>query len=335
MINSTSGQDGHSKSDEDVLYQKGASFSAKLANDNTDDNHLSSSYSSSSALAEQRLASSAAIGTSSGSAESGEEEQEDNEDASIYLNEDLGYAIAQQQKEQLQLQQQQQEQQHQHEQKQHEEHYDEVNLQDYYISNESGGSGTARRGANSMDSADFDEEFNSKKYKKFNGQQAKKFSPQHATTTTHYPPTISSAQMEMPKAMPLNGNNPNELDGYYVRQQEDMSIYDDVNNNQLNLRSIQQLQQPTYQQQQQHKQVDREDHAQISNHNTYKANNDNSNKNHNKFKNFNNNNNYIVVTAQSTKTATATGNIAGNNSNADKISANISYIISSKATNNE
>ncbi|XP_067633127.1 basement membrane proteoglycan [Eurosta solidaginis] len=45
VINSTTIFDGHSKSDEDVLYQKGASFSAKLANGSDHDNQLLLSYS--------------------------------------------------------------------------------------------------------------------------------------------------------------------------------------------------------------------------------------------------------------------------------------------------
>ncbi|TMW54579.1 hypothetical protein DOY81_000373 [Sarcophaga bullata] len=84
VINSTGSGDGHSKSDEDVLYQKGASFSAKLAQDNSDDNHLTSGYMGPSSSLKSSLGSASA----SLSLESGEEEDDLNDDSN-YINDDI------------------------------------------------------------------------------------------------------------------------------------------------------------------------------------------------------------------------------------------------------
>ncbi|XP_054739354.1 uncharacterized protein LOC129245297 [Anastrepha obliqua] len=71
VINSTANTDGHSKSDEDVLYQKGASFSAKLANGSDRDGEIFLSYAPSSSVAgdEQLVAASASISSASSSLE--------------------------------------------------------------------------------------------------------------------------------------------------------------------------------------------------------------------------------------------------------------------------
>uniref|UniRef100_A0A1A9Z5K8 Pikachurin-like n=1 Tax=Glossina pallidipes TaxID=7398 RepID=A0A1A9Z5K8_GLOPL len=168
VINSTSSNDGHSKSDEDVLYQKGASFSAKLANDNSGSNHLSPSYASSSAL------------TSSSSSD------ESDEDDSIYISDDM----SEQQQQQEQEQQQQQ-----------------VNSNDYYISNEN------IINNNNYNYDNFNENLNDNNNN--------------------------------------NNNNQNNYDNDKHYQNAHMSVYDDVNNNQLNLRPLNRL---TYQQQKQQEQ---------------------------------------------------------------------------------
>ncbi|XP_037954397.1 uncharacterized protein LOC119684428 [Teleopsis dalmanni] len=228
VINSTSTSDGHSKSDEDVLYQKGASFSAKLANDNERDNQLTSAYSYSSS---SQLAS----GTSFASAS-------DEEDATFYSDDELE-RFAQQQK---------------------------VNSNDYYISSESINFNSEQQqeyNSNSQEVPEFKmkemptsiEASNAKneekrvvittskpikflldkKLKKINVKHQQQQEPIHRAATT-------SAAITKPEFINSDAimNGVNIDDDYYSKQ--DMSIYDDVNNNQLNLRPISQQ---TYQNQ--------------------------------------------------------------------------------------
>ncbi|KAL9919693.1 EGF like, fibronectin type III and laminin G domains protein pikachurin isoform 2-T5 [Glossina fuscipes fuscipes] len=249
VINSTSNNDGHSKSDEDVLYQKGASFSAKLANDNSGSNHLSPSYASSSAL------------TSSSSSD------ESDEDDSIYISDDM----SEQQQQQEQEQQQQK-----------------VNSNDYYISNENiinnnnynynnfnenlNNNNNNNDNDNNGNQNNYD---NDKHYQ--NARQAYRInlstekplnliifrnkenrnnlsSPPTSITLTGTPKAAAAigngiipTVMSVPESM-LNINI-DDLNDYYTKQ--DMSVYDDVNNNQLNLRPLNRL---TYQQQKQQEQ---------------------------------------------------------------------------------
>uniref|UniRef100_A0A1A9UI44 EGF-like domain-containing protein n=1 Tax=Glossina austeni TaxID=7395 RepID=A0A1A9UI44_GLOAU len=255
VINSTSSNDGHSKSDEDVLYQKGASFSAKLANDNSGSNHLSPSYAASSAL------------TSSSSSD------ESDEDDSIYISDDM--SEQQQQQEQEQEQQQQQ-----------------VNSNDYYISNENiinnnnynynNFNENLNNNNNNNNKNDNQNAYDNDKHYQ-NARQAYRInlstekplnliiyrnkenrnnllSPPTSTTLTAAPRAAAAAAaaavagngiistvVSVPESM-LNINI-DDLNDYYTKQ--DMSVYDDVNNNQLNLRPLNRL---TYQQQKQQEQ---------------------------------------------------------------------------------
>ncbi|KAI8127505.1 Pikachurin, partial [Lucilia cuprina] len=232
VINSSGSGDGHSKSDEDVLYQKGASFSAKLANnDNNDDNHLTSGYSSSSGLSSGTLSSSSSL-----SGESGEEVDMDD---SNYLNDDLDTLSAQRQK---------------------------LNSNDYYISNESsggidagGGAGYEQSNNNNPDIIDQQHVVTMSTTKPLNlllyryrqrDQQESIAGISTATTTSSpSPAAIATATTSTTTTDVISNSNIDDLDDYYSKQ--DMSIYDDVNNNQLNLRPISHS---TYQQQSQQQQ---------------------------------------------------------------------------------
>lgn len=345
VINSTNSSDGHSKSDEDVLYQKGASFSAKLANDNADDNHLSSSYASSSAA----LASSFNHDS--------DEDIMDGEDESSYISDDLGL-LARQQK---------------------------VNSNDYYISNEGGDMDAALDSSvndGDISADDYDDEpyerhrasittvkpitlllHRNRKApnvapndKAQSGGSAKaptasKSTTSASTTARSTTMTTTSASTTPTTESTMLSDNLDELDDYYAKQ--DMSVYDDVNNNQLNLRPInhltyqlqpqqqQQLQQKRQlqQQKQQHHQMEAQTSSSSSsstsnnNINNYNTNNNRQQQQQQQqYHTSNNNNKNLLKTATAAQTsakiyATATSGTI------EKISTNISYNLSSSETN--
>ncbi|XP_017475143.1 PREDICTED: uncharacterized protein LOC108365595 isoform X1 [Rhagoletis zephyria] len=85
VINSTVNLDEHYKSDEDVLYQKGASFSAKLADGSGGDNHILLGYDSPSSMAGNTHQ----IGTASVPDSSSMEDVEDGEADDHFFDENL------------------------------------------------------------------------------------------------------------------------------------------------------------------------------------------------------------------------------------------------------
>uniref|UniRef100_A0A1I8QC63 Pikachurin n=1 Tax=Stomoxys calcitrans TaxID=35570 RepID=A0A1I8QC63_STOCA len=326
VINSTNSSDGHSKSDEDVLYQKGASFSAKLANDNADDNRLSSSYASSSAA----LAS--ALNRDS------DEDLIDGEDESAYISDDLGL-LAHQQK---------------------------VNSNDYYISNEGDDESLNSGPERDIISDEYEDmaferhqiavttarplslllhrNRNAPSASRGAAKPTKTLKAGGKTTTVAKSPTTTATTTTTTSTTESSflNDNMDDLDDYYAKQ--DMSIYDDVNNNQLNLRPINHL---TYQQQQQEKrqlqqQQRHQTEAQISSRS-------NNRPQQPLYRNGNSNNSQKTATAAQnspgaiTNYATAasgTGTSSGGMGGAqgakgvpEQQSANISYNLSSSETN--
>lgn len=134
VINATSNSlDGRGKSDEDVLYQKGASFSAKLANDD-----------GGKSMAKSTFALSASQSGSPAGNENGEDESGSEGDSYDYGELEDSNSETQEQKQQsLNLQQQQQQQQQ------------KVNSNDYYISAESINFNSESEGQEQQDVADF------------------------------------------------------------------------------------------------------------------------------------------------------------------------------------
>ncbi|BFG05280.1 pikachurin [Drosophila madeirensis] len=205
VINSTgNGSDGRGKSDEDVLYQKGASFSAKLANDD-------------SKLMSQAVY---AAGDGPGAAGNGNGVDESEADGDSYDYSEGDDST-------LRLQERQQQQQ-------------KVNSNDYYISAESINFNSEGDGPE-PDVGDFKvaSTASTTTIRTTAAPKTKtKSSSWTSTTTTGAPaqPTADSGngqnQLDMDYGV---GNGADGGDDYYSYK-SDMSIYDDVNNNQLNLR---------------------------------------------------------------------------------------------------
>ncbi|XP_065369844.1 uncharacterized protein SP2353 [Calliphora vicina] len=291
VINSSGSGDGHSKSDEDVLYQKGASFSAKLANnDNNDDNHLTAGYSSSSALG-------------SSSSLTGESGEEDEMDDSNYLSDDLD-ALNQRQNQ---------------------------NSNDYYISNESSGGIDAGYEHNNpvlieqprrVVTMSTTKPLNLLLYRYRQRDQNSMAASSTATTTSS--PFAAAAATATTSSTTMDGflnGNIDDLDDYYSKQ--DMSVYDDVNNNQLNLRPISH---PTYQQQKQQATFKNSDQQQplVAQTNSIVATDQLQQQYHT---------NIILQTATSAQLPLQQSNMNATTSGMNKISTNISYNISSSETN--
>ncbi|EDV37684.1 uncharacterized protein Dana_GF11287 [Drosophila ananassae] len=201
VINSTAnGLDGRGKSDEDVLYQKGASFSAKLANDD-------GKSAGKSPLAGYASQTSSPDGVANEDEDSGpESESYDYEEA-----DDRNFETQEQLQQAQQLQEEKQK----------------VNSNDYYISAES-------------------INFNSDSEDNFkaastappaatpstpNGRSTIRV----ATSTTTLRPPPASAGHDPDRNKDLEADYSNG-DDYSYGYKSDMSVYDDVNNNQLNLR---------------------------------------------------------------------------------------------------
>ncbi|XP_075165344.1 LOW QUALITY PROTEIN: EGF like, fibronectin type III and laminin G domains protein pikachurin [Haematobia irritans] len=333
VINSTNSSDGHSKSDEDVLYQKGASFSAKLANDNADDNRLNSNYASSSAALASSL-----------NRDSDEDLIDDGEDESTYIGDDLGL-LAHQQK---------------------------VNSNDYYISND-GDEGDSLNSSPDRDiSIDEDYEdamtferrqlammatakpLNVVLHRNRNKDQS---SNRSAKPTKALGSTSTKTRAQQPQQQQQNQKQPHQqqlqwtmifnenmddLDDYYTKQ--DMSIYDDVNNNQLNLRPINHLayqrQQQQQQQQQEKRQLQQQQQKQQQQHhqmNTQTSNNNNNNNHQPQAAQYHNNKNLLktatAAAAQTSSIATTGNGDIGNNGVPEHQSTNISNNLSSSETN--
>ncbi|XP_017049914.1 pikachurin isoform X2 [Drosophila ficusphila] len=223
VINATAnGLDGRGKSDEDVLYQKGASFSAKLANDDGGKSMAKSSFGDS--------ASQSASPTGNGN---GEDESGSEGDSYDYGElEDSSNSETQEQKQQsLNLQQQQQQQQ-------------KVNSNDYYISAESINFNSESEGQE-QDVADF-------KAASTKPPTSVPPTPRRSTTRSTTTSTTTSTTRRSPVATSSSRGSQNQVDVDYnddydsYSYKSDMSVYDDVNNNQLNLRRNSKSQ--TYQQ---------------------------------------------------------------------------------------
>ncbi|SPP73943.1 blast:Pikachurin [Drosophila guanche] len=208
VINSTgNGSDGRGKSDEDVLYQKGASFSAKLANDD-------------SKLMSQAVY---AAGGGPGAAGNGNGVDESEADGDSYDYSESDDSTLRLQERQERQQQQQK-----------------VNSNDYYISAESINFNSEGDGPE-PEVGDFKVASTASTTTISTTAAPKtktKTSTRTTTTTTEAPaqPTADSgngqSQLDMDYWV---GNGADGGDDYYSYK-SDMSIYDDVNNNQLNLR---------------------------------------------------------------------------------------------------
>ncbi|XP_026842464.1 pikachurin [Drosophila persimilis] len=209
VINSTgNGSDGHGKSDEDVLYQKGASFSAKLANDD-------------SKLMSQGAYAGAAGPGATGTRGNGNGEDESDSDGDSYDYSEGDDSRSRLQEEQQQEQQQQQK----------------VNSNDYYISAESINFNSEGDGPE-PDVADFRAASTSRTTTISTTAAPKTTTTSTSTTTTGAPVPPMTARGSSQNQLDVDygeSNGANGGDDYY-NYKSDMSIYDDVNNNQLNLR---------------------------------------------------------------------------------------------------
>ncbi|KAH8258019.1 hypothetical protein KR038_004423 [Drosophila bunnanda] len=212
VINATAnGSDGRGKSDEDVLYQKGASFSAKLANDDGKSMAKSSDFRGSALQA--------------GAQPEGNSEDESGSEGDSYDYGEVEDSISetQEQRKQQSLDAQQQQQQQ------------KVNSNDYYISAESINFNSESEGVQEPDVADFKAASTAPP-----STAAPPSSTTRATTTTtRRSPTAAQTQNQL-------DTDYGDGDDYSYSYKSDMSVYDDVNNNQLNLRRNSKSQ--TYQQ---------------------------------------------------------------------------------------
>ncbi|XP_023162915.2 uncharacterized protein LOC111594034 [Drosophila hydei] len=195
VINTTnSGQEGHGKSDEDVLYQKGASFSAKLAN---------------------AAAAAATAEVDAGQADVADADADADANGDGDANSEYDYND-----ENLDGMREQK-----------------VNSNDYYISAES----ISFNENQELDAADF-------KVATTAGTATKLTKSTKATPTTTTSTTTTTAKATIERGNVANKANGqrnvmdyglSDVDGdvdEYYSYKADMSIYDDVNNNQLNLR---------------------------------------------------------------------------------------------------
>ncbi|XP_017120395.1 pikachurin [Drosophila elegans] len=231
VINATAnGLDGRGKSDEDVLYQKGASFSAKLANDDGVGKSMAQSP-----FAGPTSQSASPAGNGNGEDESGSES-----DSYDYGElEDNNSETQEQQQQSLNLQQQQQQRQQQQQQK--------VNSNDYYISAESINFNSESEGQE-VDVADF------KAASTTPSVSAPPPTPSRSTTSTTRATTTTTTTRRSPTATEASRGAQNQVDvdygsdDYSYSYKSDMSVYDDVNNNQLNLRRNSNSKSQTYQQ---------------------------------------------------------------------------------------
>ncbi|XP_016985384.1 pikachurin [Drosophila rhopaloa] len=220
VINATAnGLDGRGKSDEDVLYQKGASFSAKLANDD-----------GGKSMAQSPFAGSASLSASPAGNGNGEDESGSESDSYDYGElEDSNSETQEQQQQSLNLQQQEQQ---------------KVNSNDYYISAESINFNSESEGQEA-DVADF-------KAASTTPPASASPTPSRSTTratpstTTRRTPTATEATRGTQNQVDVDYGEGGGSDDYSYSYKSDMSVYDDVNNNQLNLRRNSKSQ--TYQQ---------------------------------------------------------------------------------------
>ncbi|KAH8254010.1 hypothetical protein KR032_007940 [Drosophila birchii] len=218
VINATAnGLDGRGKSDEDVLYQKGASFSAKLANDDGKSTMAKSSDFRGSAL-------------QAGSLPEGNSEDESGSEGDSYdygeVEDNISETQEQRKQQSLDAQQEQQQQ--------------KVNSNDYYISAESINFNSESEGVQEPDVADFKAASTAPPS---TAAPAPSTTTRASTTTTRRSPTAAQTQNQLDADY---GDGNGDGDDYSYSYKSDMSVYDDVNNNQLNLRRNSKSQ--TYQQ---------------------------------------------------------------------------------------
>ncbi|KAH8410993.1 hypothetical protein KR222_005642, partial [Zaprionus bogoriensis] len=238
VINTTSsGTDGHGKSDEDVLYQKGASFSAKLvADDRTDGNQVKSRFA-------------AASENAGADSEDEDVERDSSQDSADVADSDLDMDsnsdsydynddALQEQQQQLRKQQQQQLQQQ-----------EKVNSNDYYISAESI-SFNSENENQELDAADFKVASTTRlpPRRSTSAPSTTKTTTTTSTTTTTTERSASSTKATQHNVVDYGDSEAEagDVDEYYSYK-SDMSIYDDVNNNQLNLRRNSNSNSHTYQ----------------------------------------------------------------------------------------
>ncbi|XP_016968215.1 pikachurin isoform X2 [Drosophila biarmipes] len=229
VINATAnGLDGRGKSDEDVLYQKGASFSAKLANDDVGKEMAKSPFAGSSS----QSASPAGNGNAEDESDSGSEG-----DSYDYGEQEDGNSETQEQKQKqqsLNLAQQQQQQ--------------KVNSNDYYISAESiNFNSESESEGQEPDVADFKAASTTPPTpSRSTTRETTSTSTTTTTTTTRRSPSSTRGTQNQNRNQVDVDYGEEGSDDYSYSYKSDMSVYDDVNNNQLNLRRNSKSQ--TYQQ---------------------------------------------------------------------------------------
>jgi len=227
VINATAnGLDGRGKSDEDVLYQKGASFSAKLANDDVGKEMAKSPFAGSNS----QSASPAGNGNGEDESDSGSEG-----DSYDYGEQEDSNSETQEQKQKqqsLNLQQQQQK----------------VNSNDYYISAESiNFNSESESEGQEPDVADFKAASTAPPTpSRSTTRETTSTSTTTTTTTTRRSPSSTGGTQNQNQNQVDVDYGEDGSDDYSYSYKSDMSVYDDVNNNQLNLRRNSKSQ--TYQQ---------------------------------------------------------------------------------------
>ncbi|XP_016929996.2 basement membrane proteoglycan isoform X2 [Drosophila suzukii] len=227
VINATAnGLDGRGKSDEDVLYQKGASFSAKLANDDVGKEMAKSPFAGSNS----QSASPAGNGNGEDESDSGSEG-----DSYDYGEQEDSNSETQEQKQKqqsLNLQQQQQK----------------VNSNDYYISAESiNFNSESESEGQEPDVADFKAASTAPPTpSRSTTRETTSTSTTTTTTTTRRSPSSTGGAQNQNQNQVDVDYGEDGSDDYSYSYKSDMSVYDDVNNNQLNLRRNSKSQ--TYQQ---------------------------------------------------------------------------------------
>ncbi|XP_039482382.1 pikachurin [Drosophila santomea] len=225
VINATSNSlDGRGKSDEDVLYQKGASFSAKLANDD-----------GGKAMAKSTFALSASQSALPAGNENAEDESGSESDSYDYGELEDSNSETQEQKQQsLNLQQQRQQQQ-------------KVNSNDYYISAESINFNSESEGQE-QDVADF-KAASTALPTSMSSTPSRRTTRAPTSTTTTTTTTRRSPTRAPKRRVDVDYGEGDASDDYgSYGYKSDMSVYDDVNNNQLNLRRNSNSKSQTYQQ---------------------------------------------------------------------------------------
>ncbi|XP_037714963.1 pikachurin isoform X2 [Drosophila subpulchrella] len=227
VINATAnGLDGRGKSDEDVLYQKGASFSAKLANDDVGKEMAKSPFAGSNSQ------SALPAGNGNGEDESDSGSEGDSYDYGEQEDSNSETQEQKQKQQSLNLQQQQQK----------------VNSNDYYISAESiNFNSESESEGQEPDVADFKAASTAPPTpSRSTTRETTSTSTTTTTTTTRRAPSSNGGTQNQNRNQVDVDYGEDGSDDYSYSYKSDMSVYDDVNNNQLNLRRNSKSQ--TYQQ---------------------------------------------------------------------------------------